>query len=134
MAAQLDPAIVKYIETSDIEDLGKLTKAVREKFGVLVNVQTVGNLLKGRERLAKLSDARDSAAGSLQDKVTLQERAIGELSDLAFSTAGLDVKERLLVLKELRAWVGQSIEVSGLYDEKTNALFKLEWQGSSEGA
>jgi hypothetical protein len=129
---QVSPEIVKYIETLDATDLAEVTQSVRKKFGVLINVQTVGQLLKNRERVGVINEARDQAANRVSDKVTLQERAIEALSELAFDMNGLEIKDRLLVMKELRQWVGQSIEVSGLFDEKTNALFKFEWQQGAD--
>jgi hypothetical protein len=124
----LDPAIVQYIKTSPTTDLGELTTAIKKRFGVLVSLNVVGNILRSQERMGQLDDARNKAAGSVTDMVLLQQDAIRALSELAFDAKGLDIKDRVMVLKELRQWVGQSIEVSGLYDEKTNALFQLEWE------
>jgi hypothetical protein len=129
---QVAPEIVKYVQTLEATDLAEVTQLVRKKFGVLINIQTVGQLLKNRERLGVINEARDQAANRVSDKVTLQERAIEALSELAFDMNGLEIKDRLLVMKELRQWVGQSIEVSGLFDEKTNALFKFEWQQGAD--
>lgn len=129
----LDKPIVDYIQRNAGKDLGELTADVRRRFNILLSIQTVRNVLQTSERVTKIEQARTQAASSVSDKVGIQENAIEELKTLAFDTP-LDVKDRLAVLKELRQWVGQSIEVSGLYDEKTNAVFMLEWDEEDAGA
>lgn len=128
----LDQPIVEYIKKHQDLDLTELTKDVRGRFGVMVSVSAVRSVLDTTERYDNLSKARGKAASGASDKIGLQEDAITELRSLAFDP-NLDLKIRIDLFKELRQWTQQSIDASGLYDEKNNALFVMSWEGEPSG-
>lgn len=122
---KVDPEVRQAIELHPGDDVVQIARDVSAQIGRRVSVQLVVRIRGNLQRNAAVSQARDTAAGSLGEKVDRIESA-SEVLEKLFHDEHLPLKERIEASKELRQWTKLGMDAAGIHDKESDTLFVVE--------
>ena len=122
---KLDPEIRQAIELHPADDVVQVARDVSAQVGRHVPVTLVVKVRGNIQRAGMVSQARDSAAGSLGEKVDRIESASVVLEKL-FHDEALPLKDRIEASKELRQWTKLGMDAAGIHDKESDTIFVVE--------
>jgi len=121
MTHDIEQAVLNH----ESQDVVTIAKDVSERFSQFVPRSYVAKVLGRNKRSFSVSNARDKASESLDNKVTLMEDVATELL-MQFSDQALTVTERMKVAQELRQWTKLSLDIAGIHDEESDQLWVID--------
>jgi len=129
MTHDIEQAVLNH----ESQDVVTIAKDVSERFSQFVPRSYVAKVLGRNKRSFSVSNARDKASESLDNKVTLMEDVATELL-MQFSDQALTVTERMKVAQELRQWTKLSLDIAGIHDEESDQLWVIDsdWDTRSQ--
>lgn len=107
------------------QDVATIARDVGERFNQFIPRSYVAKVLGNNKRAFSVSNARDRASESLDDKVSLMEDVATNLLE-QFAMPGLTINERMKVAAELRQWTKLSLDVAGIHDEEGDQLWVID--------
>lgn len=124
MAPPIEPQIVQFIRDAPSTDLAELSGQIHRQFGVRLAMGQIKRVLASPEQREKVARAKSLATDALESRVGRIQTVEDELYQLFQNEPAL--RDKLDVAKELRQWIKQGIDVSGMYDEETDTIFVIE--------
>jgi len=121
MTHDIEQAVLNH----ESQDVVTIAKDVSERFSQFVPRSYVAKVLGRNKRSFSVSNARDKASESLDNKVALMEDVATELL-MQFSDQALTVTERMKVAQELRQWTKLSLDIAGIHDEESDQLWVID--------
>ena len=125
MSNQLSPEITTEIQKrADVQDVRILARELSERFGQMITVAMVRQVLSTSKRREEITNAKARASAGLEGALDRTEYVSQELEQM-WRDGSLPAKDRIAAVKELRQWTQMGVDMSGIKDEDTGVIFTL---------
>lgn len=122
---QLDPELKQAVQNHPSDDIVKVSKDVSRQLDRHVPVTLIAKIRGSLQRNVDVNQAREVAAGSLQQKLGRIEGASESLEGI-FHDESLPLKDRIEASKELRQWTKLGMDAAGIHDAESETLWVVE--------
>lgn len=133
-SSALSPEITtEIVQQADVKDVRQLARDLSERFGQMITVAMVRQVLSTTKRHEQITNAKARASEGLEGALDRTESVSAELEEM-WRDASLTPKDRIAAVKELRQWTQMGVHMSGIQDEESGVVFALsaEWSTQSE--